>query len=59
MRARIAEVTGRVEEKTWEGFTEIRMRDRVWAAVLAAVSSEGSWIVGTLEVDVEAPVVVS
>lgn len=59
MRARIAEVTGRVEEKTWEGFTEMRMRERVCAAVLATVSSDGSWMVGTLDVDAEAPVVVS
>lgn len=42
IRARMAEVTGRVEEKTWEGFTEMRMRERVCAAVLAARSSEGS-----------------
>lgn len=59
MSARIAEVTGRVEEKTWEGFTEMRMRERVCAAVLAAVSSEGSRMIGTLGEVVEAPVVLS
>lgn len=57
--ARTAEVTGKDEEKTCEGFTDIKIRARVCAAVLAAVSSEGSWMTGTLEDEADAPVVVS